>query len=551
MRRSGFRQVGLVMFALILVFMIACRKGSSTDRAISKPASNDSAALAGSFGKYTPPIEVTVARKADMKFKEGESIDNNVWTKTLENELGIKVKNLWVVNDMQFGQKMNVAIASNDLPDIFPVNANQLQQLVKGGKLMDLTDVFNQYATPLTKEIITQDGGGALMGATFQGKLMAIPHTTSSIDGAPLLWVRTDWLEKLKLPEPETMDDVFRISEAFAKRDPDGNGKDDTVGMLVDKNLWGGLPGLTGFFNAYHAYPGIWVKDSSGKIVYGGTVPEVKKALAKLQEMFKAGQIDREFSIKDATKVAQTVVSGKGGLFFGSMASPLTALQQLRHNDPNAEWKPYPIPSVDDQPAHPRIIYPVLDYYAVNKKAKNPEAAIKIINLYTERIWGKTADPDTYQMKGGIEFFKYPPVQVGQARKNLNAHLHLMDAFKNNDTSKLNAEEKTYYDSIVKFKAGDQNNWGYNKVFGENGSFTVISQYDQMNRYMKNEFFGAPTPTMVQKSATLNKMELETFIKIILGDASVNEFDQYVDEWKKVGGDDIAKEVNELMRVYQ
>jgi putative aldouronate transport system substrate-binding protein len=276
-------------------------------------------------------------------------------------------------------------------------------------------------------------------------------------------------------------------------------------------------------------------------------MPEAKKALAKLQEMFKAGQIDREFGIKDETKAAQTIVSGKGGLFFGSMASPLTALQQLRNNDSNAEWKPYPIPSVDSRPARPRILFPVVDYYVINKRAENPEAAIKILNLYTEKLWGETAEPETFQKKDGIEFFKYPPVQLGRARKNLNAHMHLMDTFKTGDTSRLNAEEKKYYDSIVKFKEGDQKSWGYNKVFGENGSFAAINQYDQANLYMKNEFYGTPTPKMVQRNAMLSKMEQETFTKIILGDAPVNEFDNFVIEWNKLGGEDITREVNESM----
>jgi putative aldouronate transport system substrate-binding protein len=537
------------MLMLVPAAIIACSEVGPTVTVSPQPANGLRAVPAGPFGKYDPPIELTAARKVDsnMKFRDGESIDNNIWTQTLENELGVKVKNIWVAVESQFEHKINVAIASNDLPDLFPVSSSQLQQLVEGGKVADLTGVFDKYASPLTRRILTEDGGGAMAAATFNGKLMAIPRTTSSIDGAQLLWVRTDWLHRLNLPEPKTMEDVFAISEAFAKRDPDGDGKDDTVGLLIEKNLWGGLPGLTGFFNAFHAYPGIWVKDGSGKIVYGGIQPEVKKALAKLQEMFKDGQIDREFGIKDWTKVSETIVSGKGGLFFGSMASPLTALQQLRNNDPNAEWKPYPIPSVDDRPARPRILFPVVDYYAVSSKARNPEAVVKMLNLYTERLWGETADPDTYQMKDGIEFFKYPPIHVGRARKNLDAHLHIIEVLKSGDVSTLNPEEKSYYDSIVKYNAGDQSSWGYNKVFGENGSFAVIDSYDRTDRYMPNAFYGPSTPTMVRKNAMLSKMEMELFTKIILGDAPVDEFDSFVAEWRKLGGDDMTREVNEAM----
>ncbi|MFS0778212.1 hypothetical protein ABC255_19705 [Neobacillus sp. 3P2-tot-E-2] len=39
-------------------------------------------------------------------------------------------------------------------------------------------------------------------------------------------------------------------------------------------------------------------------------------------------------------------------------------------------------------------------------------------------------------------------------------------------------------------------------------------------------------------------MELEMVTKIILGE-SIGEFDKFVENWKKLGGDDITKEVNE------
>ncbi|MGG3280993.1 hypothetical protein [Paenibacillus solani] len=37
----------------------------------------------------------------------------------------------------------------------------------------------------------------------------------------------------------------------------------------------------------------------------------------------------------------------------------------------------------------------------------------------------------------------------------------------------------------------------------------------------------------------------ETFTKIIRGAASVDEFDQFVLNWKNLGGDQITQEVNE------
>ena len=50
---------------------------------------------------------------------------------------------------------------------------------------------------------------------------------------------------------------------------------------------------------------------------------------------------------------------------------------------------------------------------------------------------------------------------------------------------------------------------------------------------------------MQEKKAYLDKLELETFTNIIMGQAPIDEFDVFVENWKKSGGDDISKEVNE------
>jgi putative aldouronate transport system substrate-binding protein len=50
---------------------------------------------------------------------------------------------------------------------------------------------------------------------------------------------------------------------------------------------------------------------------------------------------------------------------------------------------------------------------------------------------------------------------------------------------------------------------------------------------------------MADKGANLDKIKSETFMKIITGNAPISEFDKFVDDWKKLGGDQITKEVND------
>jgi len=508
------------------------------------------------LGKYDPPIEITTVRIVNdtYKYAEGDSIDNNVWTRTLKDKLGITVKNEWVVSGDAPGgqgeQKMNVSIASGDLPDFIPVNARQLKQLVEADLLMDLSDVYEKYASPFLKEVMNQDGPNALASATFDGKLMAIPNTASSMDNTMMIWVRSDWLKRLNLPEPRTMNDVFAISTAFAKRDPDGNGKADTIGLSLNKDLFGGFAGFDGFVQGYHAYPRQWIKDASGKLVYGSIQPEMKQALAKLQEMYKNGEIDREFGVKDAGKAAEFTASGRSGLEFGQMWNPLWPLVDNKKNDNNAEWQSYPLVSIDDKPAQPRVGLAVGAYYAVLKEAKNPEALLKVLNLFVETGWGESTTPENYSehfTKDGVERHKYPPFQTWPARKNLDIHLHLGEYAESGDKSKLNPEEQDNERQIAEYlsgKEGSELGWAYERIFWKDGAFKVVNQYVSENLILPNEFYGAPTATMAEKEATLQKMELEIFSKIIMGDP-VDTFDKFVSDWKKLGGDAITNEVNE------
>ena len=47
--------------------------------------------------------------------------------------------------------------------------------------------------------------------------------------------IRKDWLAKLGLKEPQTVDDLYTIAKAFTEQDPDGNGKKDTYGLIIPK----------------------------------------------------------------------------------------------------------------------------------------------------------------------------------------------------------------------------------------------------------------------------------------------------------------------------
>ena len=296
---------------------------------------------------YNPPIEMSSVTtvNATVKFLEGNDIYNNIWTRTYEQVLGIKLNWKWVVDGSMYEQKLGLSINSGDIPDMFVVSPAQLLMYQEAGLIADLSSVYEAEASANTRDILTQDPV-ALKAATIDGKLWGIPLTDASVTNASVLWIRQDWMDKLGIKPPSNMQDVLEISRRFTEEDPDGNGVDDTIGLAVDKSLWGSIAGLQGFFNGYHAYPGIWF-ERDGKLVYGSVQPEMRLALLALQEMYSEGQLDREFGVKDINQVSETIAKGKCGMEFGVWWNPYHPLNLSQANYPDAYWSAFAIPSVD------------------------------------------------------------------------------------------------------------------------------------------------------------------------------------------------------------
>ncbi len=123
----------------------------------------------------------------------------------------------------------------------------------------------------------------------------------------------------------------------------------------------------------------------------------------------------------------------------------------------------------------------------------------------------------------------------------------LPNALNTKDTSKLTDIQDAIklYDESQKYLNGDTKYWNSWMKSRAGGSLEIMSQYDKQNRYLPSEFYTTPTPTMSDKQSTLDAKEQEVFTKIITNQASVDDFDKFVVDWKSLGGDAITKEVNE------
>lgn len=572
--KSSKKWIALCLAVLMAISVFAgcdnsqnTSSGSTADSTASKSsepaASEDSGSEAQQtgtdtdpFGKYDETITISAVKdlgQTGLEVPPEDSLEDNVWTRYFKDTLNIELDWLWSTNTQQYEQKVNIAITSDDIPDIMRVTGTQLKMMYENDQLMDMTEVYETYAADFTKEVMSSDGGSGMLSATFDGKLYAVPFVGSGLGNARVLWIRTDWLEKLNLEVPTTVDEFMAVAEAFTTQDPDGNSVDDTYGLGVYKDLFGmgytfnsGYADLEGFFNMYNAYPNIWV-EKDGALAYGSIQPEVKDGLTALQDMFAKGYIDPEFGVKDANKVKEDASSDKIGMEFGGFWNAAW------HNDakvanPDIEWTPVAIPATaDGSNAKAQLPFGTTQYYAVSSKCENPEAVIRLLNAQLEKGYGETAEPTVYNITPeGYGTYQCPPVYVEPPMKNFDAAVNVSAAIESGDTSALNEEELNYYDmSMLSIEKGDHsnNNWHQLKMFGPNGSLTVMKKYWDDGDVVENAFYGAPTDTMTEKMSTLEKQELTSFTGIILG-ADIGEFDTFIDNWNTLGGEQITEEVN-------
>ena len=535
---------------MFLSTLSACNQESATnppkEQVNNPPVTNGDP----SFSRYEPPIELSFVRETDEGLESlinglpGETLEDNRWTRLDEEVLGIKIKYDWTAKGDLYRQKFGASIASGNIPDVVKVNAQQLRELSNAGLIEDLTDVYEQYASTLTKRVLSEEGDGPFETATIDGKLMGIPQTSSSIEDADLLWIRTDWLHRLGLKPPTTMQELLTISKAFTEDDPDHNGEDDTFGIGATQNLGSPVMGLVDLMAGYDAFPNIWIKNQQGKLVYGGIQPEVKTALKVIQDMYRQGQIDPEFALKDGEKANKLITSGKIGMIYGEQWVSFL-LSTSRDNDPNANWQAYPIVSATGDAAKVPLEFNTNTYFAVKKGYEHPEAIIKLFNLHLEKNWGQTAEYEKYYNTTTSAVWLLSPVMPSPTRKNLEAFRQIKAASRIGNNDLMKDEAKYIKKRMDTYLSGnDYGGWGWLKIYGPTGAFSIIDQYEKKDQLLYESFVGPPTDTMIDKQLILSDLQNETYLNIILG-RPINEFAQFVDNWYKLGGDKITDEVNQ------
>jgi putative aldouronate transport system substrate-binding protein len=497
--------------------------------------------------KYDPTIEMHFGGWEDVNGSEpvalekafGETYENNRWIKYFLDEVGVKVV-YDLMDPVDYNQSLLLAMATGDLPDYFKINNyGNLRSMVEAGLITEMGSLYDQYASPLLRSIVESEGQMVFVPGTFDGKMYGLPAKMPSTNSYVHLFIRQDWLDKLGLERPTTMDDVYDVAKAFKTLDPDGNGVNDTIGLAMDNNF---LNQAAGVFWAYGAYPnGAQWLERDGKLTYATVQPEMKDGLAWFKMMYDEDLIDPEFgSFNYGKGYEEPVMNGKCGMMFGKHWNAYVLGQQMGQ-DPESKWVSIPLPvgTVDE------ILIPAnvaMDYYTVaTVNAPNPEGIIQLANAYVDKLFGENADFSHFFADGDVAgIWARVPFFVLDPMVDLQGYRDIQKAYDTNTLDQLEGPGLGFYNFYL---GGSYYYW---LMFGAGDSCFRFVDQTYPDKLLWNNYVGAPTPTMIERWSNMDELLVTSYTKMVQGQQSLNDFDSVINQWYAMGGNEVTAEINEL-----
>lgn len=317
MKKKMSAKLGLVSIMALSLVASAC--------------GNDNQNAASGVPEDGKPMPVSIM---SMYFTPEPPGPDNVIVQEFEKKTNTDLNITWV-SPNSYGDKVNVTLASGDMPDLMLVDdpfSAQVRTMVQQGAFWDLTPYVGDYPNlqKFPEEAWTNT-------KQADGKNYGIPRVRP-VEGGPFLFLRKDWLDNVGLEIPKTTDEFYKVLEAFTNEDPDGNGQDDTIGLtaLVNQNNMGGYGAIV---SAFTQNTGDW-KEIDGKLVNVNLLPEMREALEWLSNAYKDGLISEDLAVLKESQTKDQLNAGRAGAAINTVEAAWEPMEINMRNNPDADFLP-------------------------------------------------------------------------------------------------------------------------------------------------------------------------------------------------------------------
>ena len=184
---------------------------------------------------------------------------------------------------------------------------------------MPLNKLIDQHA-PNIKAFFKENPEVAKAITAPDGNIYYMPYVP---DGSVSRgwWIRQDWLDKLKLKQPQNVNELYEVMKAFRDRDPNGNGKKDEIPYFNSNEhevfrlalLWGARS------SGSNTAMDFMVKD--GRVVHPFAQEEFKVAIKNIAKWYAEGLIDKEIFTRKSRARQQLYSADQGGITHDWFAS--------------------------------------------------------------------------------------------------------------------------------------------------------------------------------------------------------------------------------------
>jgi len=441
----------------------------------------------------------------------------------IERKTNTKLTINWVPANA-YTEKTKIMLASGDLSDLNLVQNifdSQVVQLATSGAFWDLTPYIKDYKT------LSAIPSSVWDNAKIKGKNYGIPRARP-LEGSWGVHVRKDWLDKLGMKVPETMDELYAVLKAFTERDPDGNGKADTTGLTgqVESDAMGLYTWVEDVFNGTF---GNW-KMVGGGLAMSSLEPTERKALEWLKKAYDEKVLTSDFAVIKNSQAREQYMGGKAGAIGSALNPQWLYTDAMRKIDPKADSFPLTYIKTGEGNKFAGQDPGNLGMYVIPKTV--PEAKMKrILALMDQGYSEEIADLSQfgfldkhYTVKDGFK------IATEQAKTDNvpDTTNNLLQIFQ-----KYDKYQRAYYNGIPK-EFYDRSK----KIIDDRSSFST-----------PNIGYGLISQTNLTSGPELNKKIQDMKVKVIMGKESLAAWDEFVTKTKADPNvQKIVKEINEAYK---
>lgn len=417
-------------------------------------------------------------------------------------------------------QAYNLMLASGELPDIIAYRTVDLNSIALEGALQPLDDLIAEHAPNLSKFLNDQPDIRKALEAS-DGKIYTIPFVSDGT--AKEGWfIRKDWLDKLGLPEPKTVNDYYQVLKAFKEKDPNGNNKQDEIPFFHRNALIGvySLLPLWDSFNDFYV--------AEGKVHYGPYEPAYKEGLSNIAKWYKEGLIDKEIFTRGNKARDVLFANNTGGSTHDWFASTSNYNTSISDKVSGFDLRPVPPPASVSGKVQELTKRDKLNGsgWALSTKAKDHVMLIKYLDFWWSeegrRLFNFGIEGETYTLVDGNPKF------TEEVLKQPSVVDHLI--------SKYGAQ----------LNIGAWQDFSYEEQWSSKIALEGIKMY-QDNNYINTEFQLPPLNFTQEEKNRLKEIypPIQTYVSeisqrwVMGGEEVESGFDTYSAQLKQMGMDEV------------